>query len=292
MTELNAILPVDKPVGPTSHDIVARARRALRLRRIGHTGTLDPFASGLLLLCLGPATRLAEYLTSLPKTYQAVLRLGASTDTDDCTGEVLAESDAWRGITLEALRAALASQVGEIDQLPPRFSAKKVAGERMYAVARRGEEMERAPVRVTVHSIELRAFDPPFAEFAVDCSSGTYIRAIARDVGEALSVGAHLTSLRRTRVGRFAVEHAVAVDAFEDPGAVGGALFSPADAVSHLPSMDVDQDAAAAVRNGRAVPVTVDLPSGRPVALLSKAGELIAIGERVGEWMRPNKVFA
>ena len=182
MSEPTGILPVDKPEGPTSHDVVARARRALRQRRIGHTGTLDPFASGLLLLCLGPATRLAEYLTALPKSYRAVLRLGQTTDTDDATGKVIAESDAWHSVTEAAFRAALAGQTGELDQLPPVYSAKKVDGERAYAAARRGEPVQRTPVRVTVYAAELVRFDPPFAEFTVDCSSGTYIRSIARDV--------------------------------------------------------------------------------------------------------------
>src|SRR4051812_46531009 len=137
------VLPVDKPVGPTSHDAVAAVRRALRTREVGHTGTLDPFASGLLLVCVGRATRLAEYLTGLPKTYVATMRLGETTDTDDLTGEVIQSSDAWRSLSTDAIEEALRAQVGTIQQLPPSYSAKKVGGERMYAAARRGETVER-----------------------------------------------------------------------------------------------------------------------------------------------------
>src|SRR5690606_38864258 len=137
------------------HDVVAIARRALRLRRVGHTGTLDPFASGLLLLCLGPATRLSEYLTALPKTYLARMRLGEAADTDDSTGTVVSTSDAWRAPSEAQLHAALQQQTGVLRQLPPRYSAKKVGGERMYAAARRGEEVERTPVEVTVYQIEV-----------------------------------------------------------------------------------------------------------------------------------------
>ena len=291
MSEPTGILPVDKPEGPTSHDVVGRARRALRLRRIGHTGTLDPFASGLLLLCLGPATRLAEYLTALPKSYTATLRLGAATDTDDATGSPISESEGWRGVSEDALRAALAAQTGEIDQLPPVYSAKKVDGERAYAAARRGEEVRRTPVRVTIHSIELLRFDPPFAEFTVDCSSGTYIRSIARDAGEALGVGAHLTALRRTRVGRFGVEGALTVETLEDADAVRSALIAPAEALAHLPAATVDEAGVRALGHGGAVPAPDGVPAGSPVAILSPAGGLLAIGERVGEELRPRKVF-
>jgi tRNA pseudouridine55 synthase len=282
---------VDKPAGPTSHDVVSRARRALRLRRIGHTGTLDPFASGLLLLCLGPATRLAEYLTALPKSYRAVLRLGQTTDTDDGTGRVIGESDGWRAVGEAEMRAALRGQTGELDQLPPIYSAKKVDGERMYAAARRGETVERSPVRVTVYAAELIALDPPFAEFTVDCSSGTYIRAIARDIGEALGVGAHLTSLRRTRVGRFGVEGAVSVEGLEDPALVVDALIPPAAALSHLPAATVDEAGMRALGHGGAVPAPEAVHAGGPIAMYSATGDLLAVGERVGDLLRPRKVF-
>jgi tRNA pseudouridine55 synthase len=290
MKEIDGILRVDKPEGPTSHDVVAMARRALRTRRIGHTGTLDPFASGLLLLCLGPATRLAEYLSALPKSYVATMRLGEATTTDDATGEVISSADP-SGVTREALESALAAQSGEIDQLPPYFSAKKVADERMYAAARRGELLERTPARVTVHAIELTAWDPPFAEFTVHCSSGTYIRSIARDAGESLGVGAHLTRLRRTGIGEHDVAGAVGADGLEDVEAVQGALVTPADAVGHLPRAVLEEEGIAALRHGRAVPADANLPEAEPIAMLDAAGQLLAIGERIGERLQPRKVF-
>lgn len=290
MNELDGILRVDKPEGPTSHDVVAMTRRALRTRRVGHTGTLDPFASGLLLLCLGPATRLAEYLSALPKSYTATVRLGVATATDDATGEVISSADA-SAVTREALLDAFQAQSGEIEQLPPFFSAKKVGGERMYAAARRGERLERTPARVTVYGIELIAFDPPFADFTVHCSSGTYIRSIARDVGEALGVGGHLTRLRRTRVGDHRVEGAVPVDGLGDPDLVRSAFVGPADAVSHLPRTVLGEEAVAALRHGRAAAADAALPAGVPIAMLDAGGALLAIGERIDDRLQPRKVF-
>lgn len=291
MTALNGVLPVDKPEGPTSHDVVAIARRALRLRRVGHTGTLDPFASGLLLLCLGPATRLSEYLTALPKTYLARMRLGEATDTDDSTGTVVSTSDAWRALSEAQLHAALQQQTGVLRQLPPRYSAKKVGGERMYAAARRGEEVERTPVEVTVYRIEVLRVDLPEIDFEVECSSGTYIRAIARDVGEALGVGAHLSGLRRTRVGEHDVGRALPLDALDDPAAVGAALLSPADAVSHLPRVVLDDADAQRVRNGGRLAAPDGVPDG-PIALLSGRRELLAVAERRGAELQPRKVLS
>lgn len=291
MTAPAGVLPVDKPEGPTSHDVVAMARRALRTRRIGHTGTLDPFASGLLLLCLGPATRLAEYLTGLPKRYDATVRLGAATDTDDLTGAVLSREEGWRGLSDAAIREALARQVGTILQTPPIYSAKKVAGERMYEAARRGERPEIAPVEVTIHSIEVRGIALPDVEIVVDCSSGTYIRAIARDLGAALGVGGHLARLRRTRVGTHEVSGALPVDRLDDPGAVGDAMIRPEDAVSHFPRVTLDTDEARKVANGGAVPAPGEGTEGETVALLAPDGDLLAVAERAGGLLRPRKVF-
>ena len=286
------MLPVDKPVGPTSHDAVAAVRRALRTRQVGHTGTLDPFASGLLLVCVGPATRLAEYLTGLPKTYLATMRLGEATDTDDLTGETVSISLAWEPLTADRIEAALAAQVGTIEQLPPLYSAKKVDGERMYAAARRGEAVERKPSTVTIYSIRLLSIDLPDVVFEVECGAGTYIRAIARDVGEALGVGGHLRALRRTAVGPHSVDRAVPVDALGDEERVKAALLTPLDAVSHLPRMTVDEAGIAALAHGRPVPTAWDVPEGTPVALASAADELLAVGERAGAVVRPRKVFA
>jgi tRNA pseudouridine55 synthase len=287
----NGVLPVDKPVGPTSHDVVGSVRRALNTRQVGHAGTLDPFASGLLLVCLGSATRLAEYLTGLPKTYVATMRLGEATDTDDLTGEVIQSSDAWRSLSRDAVEAALAAQVGTIQQIPPLYSAKRVEGERMYAAARRGEEVERRPVPVTIYSIRMLSCDLPDVELEVECGAGTYIRAIARDVGAALGVGGHLRALRRTRSGTHTVDRAVPVDALGDAERVRAALLTPLAAVAHLPKLLVDDDGIAALRHGRAVPAAAETPEDAPVALASAGGELLAIGERDGGLVRPRKVF-
>jgi tRNA pseudouridine55 synthase len=287
----SGVLPVDKPAGPTSHDAVAAVRRALKTRQVGHTGTLDPFASGLLLVCVGPATRLAEYLAGMRKTYLATMRLGVATDTDDLTGDLLSSSDEWRSITREQVDAALAAQVGTIQQLPPIYSAKKVAGERMYAAARRGEAIERTPSTVTIYGIRLTRFDLPDVEFEVECGAGTYIRAIARDAGEALGVGGHLRTLRRTAVGSHSVDGAVPLSELGDAERVAAAMIAPLDALAHLPRVVVDEAGLALLRHGRAVPASDDAPSGAAIALASADGELLAVGEREGDVVHPRKVF-
>ncbi len=281
------VLPVDKPEGPTSHDVVALARRATGVRRIGHTGTLDPFASGLLLLCLGRATRLVEYLHSLPKTYVAVARLGEATTTDDRTGDVVAASEAWRGLSEADVQAAFTRQQGSRLQVPPAFSAKKVDGERLYRRARRGEVVEAAPASVEIYRLEVRRMALPEVEFDVECSAGTYIRAIARDAGTALGVGGHLSQLRRTRIGSFDVHQALGLDQL-DRAHVAGALLAPLNAVAHLPRVDVDDAAAQRIRHGMGLPMD-DAPAG-PLAMVHD-GELLAVAEAEGALVRPRKVF-
>lgn len=292
MAELNGVLAVDKPVGPTSHDVVAVCRRALRTRQVGHTGTLDPFASGLLLVCVGPATRLSEYLTALPKTYRATMRLGAATDTDDHTGDTVSTSDDWQRLSDEQVREVLAAQVGVVQQLPPLYSAKKVGGERMYDIARRGGEVERKPVTVTIYRIDVVSVALPEVVFDVECGSGTYIRAIARDAGAALGVGGHLTALRRTRVGVHDVERAVTLEELGDEARVRAALLAPVEALAHLPRVSVNARGAKALSYGQSLPADVDAPAGAPLALVSaETGALLAVGERAGDAVRPRKVF-
>lgn len=289
---MNGVLPVDKPAGPTSHDVVAAARRALRLRRIGHTGTLDPFATGLLLLCLGPATRLAEYLTGLDKTYEAVARLGVETDTLDATGEVVGEDEGWRELAPEAIRSAFRSESGTRLQQPPAYSAKKIGGRRAYDLAREGQPALPDPVEVTIHALDVLALEGDTVRFRVTCSSGTYIRAIGRDVGVRLGVGAHLAELRRTAIGGFRVEDAVPFDALEDPAAVAAALILPVDAMAHLPAARIDGAEVRRIRNGQPVRVPdAEAGDGKLVAV-SSGGELVAIAERDGDLLRPRKVFA
>jgi tRNA pseudouridine55 synthase len=285
------VLPVDKPVGPTSHDVVAAARRALRTRRIGHTGTLDPFASGLLLLCVGEATRIAEFLTGLPKTYRARMRFGAATDTDDRTGQVVARSEEWRALTPARITDVLARLTGEVDQVPPIFSAKKVGGVAMHRLARSGAAPTPAAVRVRIHEIRLLDVALPEAEIEITCSAGTYVRAVARDAGAALGTFAHLAELRRTRVGRFSVEQAIGQEALELPDAVERAWLSPLQALEHLPQIEVDAVQAAAIAHGGTIAAPVDAAPGNAVALAHEA-KLLAIAEPAHGRLQPRKVFA
>jgi tRNA pseudouridine55 synthase len=286
---LDGVLPVDKPVGPTSHDVVGAVRRALRTRRVGHTGTLDPFASGLLLVCLGNATRIAEYISGLDKRYIARVRLGAATDTDDNTGTVLSTADA-AGITAAAVETVLAEMTGEVLQRPPAYSAKKVGGERAYAAARAGRALELVPVPVRIDELRVLAFDPPELELEVACGSGTYIRAIARDLGAALGVGGHLTALRRTRVGEHDVQRALRLDELGDAERVAAAMIPAAAALTGMPHVALDDEQLAHIRHGRAVRLE-DAAADGAVALLH-AGDLVAIGHRAGAVIRPRKVFA
>ena len=284
---LDGVLPVDKPAGPTSHDIVAMTRRALGTRRVGHTGTLDPFASGLLLLCIGTATRLAEFLVRLPKRYRARVRLGQRTETDDHTGRVIAESAGWRDITERQLENALARFRGDILQVPATFSAKQRSGERAYHAARMGKAITLDPVRVQIAELRLVAWDPPHAELDVTCSTGTYVRALARDIGEELHTGAHLTALRRTALGPHRVEAALAVEMLADTARVRGALIDPLAALGAMPRLPLDEEQLRRVRHGRAL-AYAHAPG--TVALVAE-NTLVAIAEADGEQIRPRKVF-
>ena len=285
------VVPVDKPEGPTSHDVVARARKALGTRRIGHTGTLDPFASGLLVLCVGRTTRLAEYLTGLDKTYRAEALLGVETDTLDRDGDVVAESDAWRGLAEEDVRGAFRRLTGTIEQVPPQFSAKKVGGEAMHKKARRGETVELPPASVTVHRLELESMDPPRIGFTVRCSSGTYVRALARDLGTALGCGAHLTRLRRTRVGRLTVDDAVSLEELADPEAVERVRLSPLEALAHFEIVQMEAEAVGRIRHGQKVRVEGVGAAGPETVAVAHGGELVAVAEVEEGVLRPRKVF-
>ena len=286
---LDGVLPVDKPVGPTSHDVVAQARKALGIRRVGHTGTLDPFASGLLLLCLGRATRLAEYLTGLPKSYTATARLGVSTDTLDLDGETVATDGRWTEVDDASIEAAAASLRGDLLQIPPQYSAKKVDGVAMHRRARRGEVVPLAPRPVTIYSLEIQAVELPLIRFTCRCSTGTYIRALARDLGEALGVGAHLTELRRTSIGDMAVDRGISIEALRDRHEVATALLTPLAALSHLPRVGVGGEGAASLRHGKALSVPGIDDSSTVVA--AHGDELLAIGEVKEGSFRPRKVF-
>jgi tRNA pseudouridine55 synthase len=277
---VNGVLVVDKPPGPTSHDIVDRVRRALGERRAGHTGTLDPFASGVLPVCLGKATRLARFLAAGEKRYHAVVRLGFATSTDDRMGEPLGPAREVR-VTGPELRRALGGLTGELRQVPPAYSARRVAGQRLYALARAGVAVEREAAACTVHALELLAFEGDRLELDVRCSPGTYVRALARDLGEALGVGGHLEELRRTRSGEFGLEGAAAGDAL-GPGTA--ASVRPLGALlPGWPAVVVGAEGLARLRHGRDLPPDVVLsgfPVGAPperLRVLGEDGELLAL---------------
>ncbi len=287
------LLLVDKPAGPTSHDIVAVARRALGTPRVGHTGTLDPFATGLLVLCVGPGTRLVEFLVGLPKDYLARVRLGVRTTTDDPEGEVEATSEAWQELTREEILAGLELLRGRTIQTPPRFSAKKIAGEAAHYRARRGETVVLEPVEIDVLALDLLDWSPPELELRVRCSSGTYIRALARDLGERLGTGGHLSALRRTAVGEFGLVGAITVAELENADAVARGWITPAAALGHLPHIQIGSEDAARLAHGQMIPLaaasSAEMGDG-PVVVLC-ASELVAVVERDGERLRPRKVF-
>jgi len=289
----SGLLLVDKPVGPTSHDMVAVARRALGIKRVGHSGTLDPFASGLLILLFGNATRLAEYLGDHPKEYTARARLGITTTTDDPEGEVVAERDGWKGLSETDVLRELEAFEGEIEQTPPRYSAKKIGGQPAHRRARAGEDVRMRPAKVRIHSIRLERLALPWVEFRVACSTGTYVRALARDLGEALGVGAHLVELRRTAIGPFRVEDALGPDLPPDELSQGRALLPPLAAVEHLPSAELDEVTTTRVRLGQRLSAA-DFPRIAPGSLvaLTHEGELVAVARHRDGSIRPEKVMA
>jgi tRNA pseudouridine55 synthase len=274
---------LDKPAGPTSHDVVQRVRRALGTRAVGHTGTLDPFATGLLVVLVGRATRLARFVEAQPKTYLAIARLGLATDTDDRTGTPLGPPVDVAGIAEDRVMEALAALRGEQQQRPPRYSARHVDGERSYRLARRGIAAELPETSVTVHRIELVGYAPPELAFRVTVSAGTYVRALARDLGASLGVGAHLTALRREAVGALRIEDAVPLERVD-----ASALRPPGAALGHLPTRELDEPGRRAVSHGRALPAE---PGATGDVALLHAGELVAVARADGGWLRPSVVL-
>jgi tRNA pseudouridine55 synthase len=265
----SGLVVVDKQAGMTSHDVVARVRRLAGTRKVGHAGTLDPMATGVLVLGLNRATRLLGHLTLTDKRYDATIRLGVTTTTEDAEGEVV-ETRPTEVLTEDAVRDALASFVGEIDQVPSAVSAVKVDGKRAYARVRAGEDVVLPARRVTLHSLEVTAVDLPTLEVSVHCSSGTFVRALARDLGDALGVGGHLTALRRTAVGPFQLADARTLDALTEEFSI-----TPiADAArASFPARDLDESQTADVRFGRRLDLALDATT----ALFAPDGEFLAL---------------
>jgi len=318
MTGVNGILIIDKPAGLTSHDVVARVRKITAEKRVGHTGTLDPFATGVLVVLVGRATRLAQFLSGADKEYETVIRLGYATDTGDATGTRLeaangftAETQRTQSLRRENIESALAGLRGVIEQMPPMYSAKKIAGRKLYELARRGEEIERQPIRVNISQFEvirqdgmlLKENDDNTSDLCakVVCSAGTYVRTLAEDFGRRLGLGAHLRELRRSRAGRFTIKDATTLKRLTevmDSRSLEQLLISPDAALSHLPSVPLT--AADATRVCHGVDVQFDdtatrgWPDARPVRLSTSNGELIAVGiyDRNRNVIHPSVVIA
>ncbi|HSP63332.1 MAG TPA: tRNA pseudouridine(55) synthase TruB [Pyrinomonadaceae bacterium] len=300
---MDGALIIDKPAGMTSHDVVALARRTIGERRVGHTGTLDPFATGVLVVLVGRATRLAQFLSGAEKEYVAVIRLGFATDTGDVTGARVekdkpgftAETQRTQSFRKEEIEAALASLRGEIEQTPPMYSAKKIAGKKLYELARQGEEVARKAVRVIVKEFEAAALGDEWLKpnddgtsnlsVRVVCSAGTYVRTLAESVGERLGVGAHLSELRRTRAGQFKIADAITLDQLNDAAksdSVEQVLLSPDAAVGHLAVLNLSAADVSRVCHGIDLQIEASLAdgwsAGQAVQMRNTDGQLVAVG--------------
>ncbi len=284
------MLLVDKPAGITSHDVVAVVRRSLGVKKAGHAGTLDPFATGLLVLGIGRATRLLEYLAGADKEYEATARLGVATDSQDPEGAVIAEDDCWRELTADRIRMVAGGMVGSLLQSPPVYSAVKVGGVPAHRRVRRGESVELPPREVIVRAFEVVEVDLPEVHFRVACSSGTYVRSLGVELGERLGTACHLTALRRSRVGGFDVRDAVGLEeVVGGRGIPGQAWIDAVSALAHLPRVVVDSGDAAMLATGKKV------PNGAPdcgVAVFALPDDrLVAVGAVRDGVLEPRKVF-
>jgi tRNA pseudouridine55 synthase len=288
----NGLVVVDKPTGFTSHDVVAKMRKAYGQKRVGHAGTLDPDATGVLLVGLGRVTRLMRFLQETTKEYRADVRFGVATSTLDAAGEVLDRQE--MEITREQVERATERFIGDIEQVPPMVSAIKVGGRRLHDLARRGEEVERAPRPVRIDHIDVEAVEPgpfPMATIRVECGSGTYIRTLAADLGAALGGCAHVETLRRLRVGSFGLGESHTIDVIEaDPGA---AMVSPREAMRDLEVLKADAEVARGICHGMTFAAGALGESGDgPFAVIDPDGDLLAVYERHGAGMKPAVVVA
>ena len=285
---MDGILLIDKPEGMTSHDVVARVRRVLGTKRVGHTGTLDPLATGLLVLLIGNATRLAQFIDKDEKEYEALVQFGSETDTGDRTGSQVADCGLRNEEIADSLRlvdweSVFAKFRGETLQTPPMYSAKKVEGKKLYELARKGIDIPREAVRVSIRKLELISDEirnPKSAiRIRVACSAGTYIRTLGEEIGRDVGLGAHLTELRRTRAGKFDLRDAVTLDDFETLDEPTRILRPISEAVDHLPEITLSPERVAKAKNGLSTRVALDgLSDGSPVRMLDEGLQLVAVG--------------
>ncbi len=283
------LLNLNKPIGVTSRDVVDRVSRPLRKIKVGHAGTLDPLASGVLVVCVGAATRLIEYVQKMPKTYRATIRLGATSDTLDADGQVVETVDP-KVPNEDEILAALRTQVGTIEQMPPQFSALKVGGKRAYDLARAGQNVELAARPVEVYRVDLLKYEWPMLEVEIDCGSGTYIRSIARDVGEILGCGGLITVLTRTRIGPFRQDEAIDPETLSRE-TIPGLLRPAADALAGLRSVTLGAEDVAKVARGQSIVVAEPFDPGE-VALIGPTGDLVAVAEvETGGRLLPKRVL-
>lgn len=299
---MNGILNIDKPAGMTSHDVVSRVRRITRIKRVGHAGTLDPDATGVLLVCVGPSTRIADLLADGRKSYRCTLTLGAETDSEDASGVITSEADASH-ITIDDLRNILPAFVGEIQQIPPMVSAVHFEGKRLYELARKGVVVDRPSRTIFIESIDLIDFtsgDKPSAILNVACGKGAYIRTLCADIGRALGVGGHMAKLRRTSVGAMSLETAQPLDTLS-PDNIAGALIPAADALKQYPCYHVTDDTQIDdIMHGRAIRILCDdgslskelLQETSIITLVDKNRDLIALAHPKDDKLYPYKVFS
>lgn len=280
--QLNGILLVDKPQGITSHDVVDALRKATGIRRIGHTGTLDPRATGLLVMCIGQATRLSQYLSGLDKSYEGALRLGLITDSHDLDGKTLEEKPVPADLSQETVQAACNQFLGDIKQIPPMVSAIKIGGRRLYKIAREGEVIERPPRDVRIDRFDISHWENPEARLSIACSSGAYVRTLCHDVGTVLDCGGVLAQLRRTRVGQYSIEDALPLEELDTREKVAANLRSMDDAL-HLPEIVLDETQEKLIKTGRALSaaylnLSEEMEEG-PVQLKNNNQKLLALAE-------------
>jgi tRNA pseudouridine55 synthase len=282
------LLLIDKPAGPTSHDVISQLRRLSGIRRIGHAGTLDPLATGLLLVCIGRATRLLEYLLDQPKRYEASIHLGQSTDTFDAQGAVVAERPVI--VTGFDIEEALDQFRGTIVQHVPPFSAVKQSGVPLYKLARRGIDVERPSREVTIYNLILASWQEPVLKLDITCSSGTYIRSLADDLGNTLGCGGHISALRRIEVGSFSLDRAVALEDLDSDNWFEF-LLPPDKAVGHLPRVEFSAEMASKLQMGQRVPGAGAQPAGTPARAYEEGSRFLGIIVAAGQSWQPHKIL-